>query len=122
MFEYENELDLKAQEITMGILSEREFGRWSGTANLMLIYEWGNDIKDEFESVLALQARYRMSPAFEPGIEFYSGQNARGIGPVIQGSLNTGIRKKLHWEAGVIFGTESKSPDTSYRFLLEYEF
>lgn len=122
MFEYENELDLNAQEFTTGILSEREFGRWSGTANLMLIYEWGNSIKDEFESVLAVQARYRMSQSFEPGIELYSGQNSRGLGPVVQGTINTGIRKKLHWETGVIFGLEEKSADTTLRFLLEYEF
>jgi len=122
LFEYENELGKDIQEVTAGLLSEREFGRWSGTANLRLIYEWGGDINNEFESVLALQARYRRSPGFEPGIEFYSGQNTLGMGPVIQGTLSTGIRKKLHWETGVIFGMDHKSADTSVRFLLEYEF
>lgn len=122
LFEYENEVEQDIQELTLGILAEKEFGRWSGAANLFLINEWGDDINNEFETALALQARYRQSRAFEPGIEFYAGQNARGIGPVIQGIVVMGIRRNLHWEAGAIFGLGSDSPDTSFRFLLEYEF
>ena len=122
LFEYEDEVQEDIKEITVGILAEKEFGRWSGTANVMLISEWGSDINDEFETALNLQARYRMSRTFEPGIEFYAGQYSRGIGPVLQGTINTGIRKNLHWETGVIFGLGSDSPDTSFRFLLEYEF
>lgn len=122
LFEYEDEVEEDIKEITVGILAEKEFGRWSGAANLMLINEWGDDINDEFETALSLQARYRKSKAFEPGIEFYAGQNSRGIGPVVQGTFNVGIRKNVHWETGVIFGLGSVSPDTSFRFLVEFEF
>ena len=122
LFEYEDEVNEDIQEITVGILAEKEFGRWSGAANLFLINEWGDDINDEFETALAVQARYRMSRAFEPGIEFYAGQDSRGIGPVIQGTVSVGSRKSLHWETGVIFGLGNVSPDTSFRFLIEYEF
>jgi hypothetical protein len=122
LVEYENEVDQDIQEITLGILGEKEFGQWSAAANLMLINEWGDDINNEFETALALQARYRMSRAFEPGIEFYAGQNSRGIGPVIQGTLEVGTRKRLHWETGAIFGLGSDSPDSSFRFLIEFEF
>ena len=31
-------------------------------------------------------------------------------------------RRQLGWEAGLIFGLGSASPDTTWRFLLEYEF
>ena len=122
LFEYEQEFSDDIQEFTTGILVEKEFGRFSGTANLLLIQEWGSAIKDEFETAAAVQARYRYSRAFEPGLEFYAGQDSAGIGPVAQGSASIGVRKALRWEAGIIFGLGSKSPDSSFRFLLEYEF
>ena len=69
-----------------------------------------------------MQTRYRGNAAFEPGVEIYAGQDSRGIGPVLQGSIITGSRKSLHWEAGGIFGLGKSSPDNTWRFLLEYEF
>jgi hypothetical protein len=122
LFEYETETEVDVEEFSVALLSEKEWGRWSGTANLFLVQEWGGDIDDELESILSLQARYRYSSSFEPGLEFYAGQTATGLGPVIQGDINTGIRKKLHWEAGYIFGLDSESPDQSLRFLVEFEF
>jgi hypothetical protein len=122
LFELENEFGRDISEFSVGLLGEREFGRWSGTANFLVIQEWGSDIKDEFETALSLQARYRYSRAFEPALEFYAGQDTRGLGPAFLGRLNIGVRKSLGWEAGVIFGMDKKTPDTTYRFLLEYEF
>tara|TARA_R110002110_G_scaffold376446_1_gene586296 strand:- start:48913 stop:49638 length:726 start_codon:yes stop_codon:yes gene_type:complete len=122
LFEYENETEADIEEISVGILSEKEWGRWSGTANLHFIQEWGDDIDDEFETAFAWQSRYRYSQALEPGFEFYTGQTATGLGPLVQGAVNLGIRKNLHWEAGLIFGLDNKSPDQTFRFLLEYEF
>lgn len=52
---------------------EKEWGKWSGAANLFLIHEWGRDIEYE-------------------------------------------------WEAGLIFGLDSASPDRTFRFALEFEF
>ncbi len=122
LFEYEQEFSEDVQELTAGILVEKEFGRWSGTANLLLIQEWGADIKDELETAVALQARYRYTRAFEPALEIYAGQDSVGIGPAVMGSAIVGTRKSLHWEAGVILGVSSDSPDSTVRFLLEYEF
>ncbi len=122
LFEYEQEFNEDVHEFTTGILVEKEFGRWSGTANLLLIQEWGADIDDEFETAVAMQARYRYSRVFEPALELYAGQDSAGIGPVVLGSASLGVRKALRWEAGVIFGLDNKSPDSSFRLLLEYEF
>lgn len=122
LFEYENELDTDVQEFAVGILSEREFGRWSGSANLLLIQEWGDDIQDEFETALTLQARYRYSRMLEPAVELYAGQDTLGLGPVAAGGFNVGTRKNISWEAGLIFGIDNKTPDQTFRFLLEYEF
>lgn len=120
--EIEKEDDRDAWEFSTGLLAEKEWGRWSGTANLFLMYEWGSDIPDETETRLALQARYRLSRAFEPAVEFYTGENTRGIGPAALGQVPLGGRRQIRWEAGAIFGIDDKSPDTTLRFLVEFEF
>jgi len=122
LFELEKRRGLDAWEFSTALLAEKEWGRWSGTANLFLLHEWGEDVKDETETQLGLQARYRFSPAFEPAVEIYSGEDTRGIGPAVMGQVRLGGRRQLRWEAGAIFGLDSKSADTTLRFLLELEF
>jgi hypothetical protein len=109
-------------ELATALLMEKQWGRWVGAANLWLEYEWGDEVKDEFETAMALQTRYRLSPAFEPAIEFYGGENTRALGPVAMGDVRFGAGKKLHWESGVLFGLSKKTPDTILRLLAEYEF
>lgn len=110
-----------AWELAAGLLLEKEWGRWVGTANVWGIYEHSS-LESELETALALQSRYRYSPYIEPAIEFYAGQNTRSLGPVLMGDLRIGSGKKLHWEAGVLFGINNSSPDNTWRFLAEYEF
>lgn len=109
-------------ELATALLMEKEWGSWTGSANLWAIYEWGDTINAELESALALQARYRYSRYFEPALEFYSGQNTRGIGPAIMGDVKFSAGKKLHWEVGNIIGLDSITPDNTWRFLAEFEF
>ncbi len=120
--ELEKQKNIAAWELSTGLLVEKEWGKWVGTANFWAIYEWGDRLNDELESVLALQSRYRYSRYFEPAIEFYSGEQTRGIGPVALGELRFGKGKKLKWEAGAIIGLDAKTPDTTWRFLTEFEF
>lgn len=122
LLEYENERKQDVQEFSAALLLEKEFGRWSATGNFFMIQEWGRDVENELETAVALKARYRYSRAFEPALEFYAGQQTLGLGPVIQGNVNLGVRKALHWQAGVILGLDDETPDRSYRLLLEYEF
>lgn len=122
LLEYEDDLRGDGNELALGLLAEKELGRYSATANFFLVNEWGEDVVDETETTLALQIRRRYNPAFEPGVEFYAGQDYRGLGPVLQGSVRAGIRKSLHWEFGTIFGLDDISPDNTWRVLLEYEF
>ncbi|MDG1179118.1 MAG: hypothetical protein P8O68_01715 [Gammaproteobacteria bacterium] len=49
-------------------------------------------------------------------------QGTIGFGPVIIGAANVGVRKSLSWEIGVVAGLSDKSPNSTYRLLLEYEF
>jgi hypothetical protein len=122
LFELEKEHQEDIWEYATVLLLEKEFGRFSGTANLGLIYEWGDDIQDEWETTLALQGRYRYSPRFEPALEFYAGEDTRALGPVLTGTERLGPMKALRWEAGVVFGLDSDTSDYTLRAVLEYEF
>jgi hypothetical protein len=119
--ELEYEYNEDAWEVATGLILEKQWGRWVGTANGWLIYEH-SDLSSEFETALALQSRYRYSRYLEPAIEFYAGQNTRSLGPVLMGDWRFGTGKNLHWEAGVVFGLDHNSPDNTWRFLTEYEF
>ena len=109
-------------ELSTALLMEKQWGKWVGAANFWLEYEWGNQIKDEFETAVAFQTRYRLSPEFEPAIEFYGGENTRALGPVAMGDVRFGPGKKLHWETGILLGLSKKTPDATLRLLAEYEF
>lgn len=122
LFEVETERGADVWEYATKLLVSQELGRMVMTANFGLIYEWGDDIKSEWETELALQARYRLRREFEPALELYAGQSTKGLGPVFVGDIPAGGRKKLHWEIGVIFGMDSESPDETLRGMLEFEF
>ncbi len=122
LFELEKERDESEWEFFGTVLIEKEWKDWVGAANLSLGYEWGSDIKDELEGAISLQGRYRFSRFLEPAVEFYSAEDTLGIGSVLLGQMRLGFMKKIHWEAGVIFGLDSPTPDQTVRVLFEFEF
>ncbi len=122
LFELDRALDENITEVSASLLAERQWGRWVGTANLALIYEWGSDIDNEAETALALQGKYRYSRALEPAIEVYSSEGGLGAGPVLVGSQRLGGGRKLRWEAGVIYGLDEDAAHRTYRLMLEFEF
>ena len=122
LFELEKARSQNIMEFSSALLIEKEWGRWTGTANLHAIYEFGEEINNEFETALATQLRYRYQRSFEPALELYKGQNTLGLGPVVTGTVLLGDRRQLYWEAGAILGLDSDTADQTYRLLLEYEF
>lgn len=122
LFELERETNENLWEGAATLLALREWGRWVGTANVALGYEWGSDIDNEWESELRLQGRYRLQESFEPALEFYAGEDYRGLGPIARGSHRFSNARRLTWEFGVILGLTGESPDQSWRLLVEYEF
>jgi hypothetical protein len=122
LFEFERERGVDIWEYQTRLLISREWGRWVTTANLGLVYEWGDDIDNEWESILSVQARYRLAPHFEPAIELYSGEQTKGLGPILLGEWRTGAGSRLRWQFGVILGVDDASPDQTWRAQLEYEF
>jgi hypothetical protein len=111
-----------SSEISTALLVEKEWRRWTGTMNLYGIYEFGADIANEFDTELALQARYRHTRALEPAVELYAAENTLGLGPVFTGSRRLGGGRQLYWEGGLILGLDSSTPDQTFKVLLEYEF
>ena len=122
LFEIEKVHDSDQWETSAGLLFEKEFTRTSLTLNALLIYEWGEFIRDEFESEFRLQYRYRWIPEIQPAIEIYTGEDFVGIGPSFMGVHRYNGQKQLKWELGFIAGLNGDSKDHTLRFALEYEF
>ncbi len=122
LFELEKEKNENAWEISTTLIAVHEWSDWVATGNLSVIYEWGSDITNEWETALATQLRYRSSEKVEFGIELYQAEDTQGIGPVATGLWRIGQGKKLNWEFGAILGTNSDTADVNWKFNLEYEF
>lgn len=122
LFELEKQNNADAWDFSTGLLAEKEWGKWSGTANFIVQREWGSAVNNDWKTRTGLQARYRYSREFEPALEFYHGQDTTGIGPAALGQFRLGPRYQLSWEAGLIFGLDEQSPNRTWRFSLEFEF
>lgn len=123
LFELEKERSESITELAAVLLMEKEITpTWIGTVNFGTEYEFGSDIDNEFDFDVAAQLRYRFSERFEPGLEFYSDEITSAAGPVFQGVERFGIARKFYWEFGALFPLNKTTPDTTIRFMLEFEF
>lgn len=122
MFELEKEDGIDAWEFGVGVLNTREWRRWQLTANLFLIREWGDDVKDEFETAFAYQGKYRLQRSLEPGFELFLGEDTRALGPIVGGEWRLGTTDRLQWQCSLLIGLDSPTPDETLKFELDYEF
>lgn len=122
LFELEKLHDTNDWEAKAGILTEKEFGRFSLTTNVTLVYEWGETVEDEIEGQFKSKFRYRWIPAFQPAVELYIAENYTGIGPAFMGIKRFDRQRQLKWELGFIAGLNGDSKDHTLRMSLEYEF
>lgn len=122
LFEVEKNHARNDWEVTTGVIFEKEFGRTSLTMNLFGIYEWGDNLQEEFETEFRLKYRYRWLPQVQPAIELYTGEGYFGIGPAFMGIQRFDGQKQLKWEAGFISELSNSGKDHSFRVTLEYEF
>ncbi|HEY9136067.1 MAG TPA: hypothetical protein VIM85_09770 [Pseudomonadales bacterium] len=122
LFELEKEKNDNIWEVNTTLIALHEWSNWIATGNLSVIYEWGNDIGNEWETAFSGQLRYRNNERLEPGIEIYQSQDTQGIGPVLTGLWRFGRGKKLNWDFGAILGTDNETADVSWKLSLEYEF
>ncbi|NIA27395.1 MAG: hypothetical protein GWP02_05005 [Desulfobulbaceae bacterium] len=124
VFELERETETVTNgwEMSATLVSAREIGRWTGIANISLIYEWGSQVNNEFETALRMQARYRFKESFEPAVELHMGQGTVALGPAVGGLVRLSPGKKLRWQAGVFLGLDERSPNQTVELRFEYEY
>lgn len=118
--------------MTVGLLLQKEFGKNLTTLNFLLSRELGSDGAPGTQVEYRMQTRWRFNSAFEPGIELYgepgrwgqsgalSEQRTR-LGPVVVGMLPVGLPGKLRYELGYLRGLNSVSEESTIRMRLEYE-
>lgn len=110
-------------EVKVGPLVQKPFGNWMATANMLVETKFGSDVeeKGEWELLGRVQLKYLSSPRFEPGLEYYGDDGTQAIGPAAYGRIDLG-NSKLKWEAGWLFGLDSKTADNTLRWQFEWEF
>jgi hypothetical protein len=120
--EIEKVRELDLMELEMGPLFQKDFGKWTGKANLLVERQFGEDkFEDEWEFIGRMQLKYRMSSAFEPGIEYHGEEYSKALGVVAMGSAGLG-ETPIEWLFGVYSGTTDDTPDIMARWELELEF
>jgi len=122
LFELEKQHNTDDWEVKAGILTEKEFGQFSLTTNISLVYEWGQTVENEWESEFKAKFRYRWLPEIQPGVEVYVAEDFIGVGPAFMGIKRYDRQKQLKWELGFIAGLNGDSKDHTLRMSLEYEF
>jgi high-affinity iron transporter len=117
--------------IELGFLGEKQFDSTVLTVNLFGEREFTSGAETEME--YAARYRWRVSEAFEPGIEIFgelgdwgnSGsldEHSHQVGPALLGKVHAGEHSAIKYETAVLFGVTHDSPDTTVRLQLEYEF
>ena len=122
LFELEKQHNTDDWEVKAGILTEKEFGQFSLTTNVSLVYEWGQTVENEWESEFKAKFRYRWIPEVQPGLEVYVAEDFIGVGPAFMGIKRFDRQKQLKWELSFIAGLNGDSKDHTLRMSLEYEF
>lgn len=122
LFEVEREREDDVWESSVTLISQKDLSRFSLVGNLSMVYESSNSGKDEWEMEFAGQARYRLRPSFEPGVELFMGENTLAVGPSLSGVFRTTGVQKLLWQLAMLAGVDSDTPDLDIKLNLEYEF
>ncbi len=119
-----------ANAVEIGLLGQKDFGQNQVRVNL--VFEQALESGADLEMTYRWQYRYRLDERFEPGIEMYGGLGEWGefgsiddheqqLGPAMFGKFRT-ANGAIKYELGMLFGLTDVAPDTTVRFLLEYEF
>jgi len=123
LFELEHIDGGRYNEVSTGFIAEKEISaRWSATANIIAHYEFGDDVKDNFEGEMAAQLRYRLDKRFEPAIEAYWDENVIAVGPAAIGVVTLDGRRRLNWEAAALLSTKHNIASRIFRCSVEWEF
>jgi high-affinity iron transporter len=121
-------------KIEIALLAAKELGNFNATYNLIFEREIGGGASSDVEMGQAFQLKYRLDPAFEPGIEIYSefgaiddmpgfDEQEHYAGPVVGGVIplnDTGT--KIKYNVGYMFGVSDEAEDGVVKAIVELEF
>lgn len=122
LFELEREDHGEEWEAATALLIAKDWRKTSLLANLKAIYEWGDEIDNEWETSASFQYKYRYKRELEPMLELHLGEDTAAFGPMLGGLVRTGGMNKLYWYAGVLAGLKDKTPDVIFKGGVEFEF
>lgn len=122
LFELERNTNENFWEYSNSVIVLQQWGKWIGTVNGTISYEWGSGIKDEVELSASAQLKYKYKREMEPAIEFFFGEDTLASGLMLSGEQRLANNKKVLWQGGIIFGLNSATPDENLVFNLELEF
>lgn len=117
--------DGHADKIEGKVLIEKETGPLVHDLNYILEKEVGDDAEEELEWGLAWATRWRLHPAFEPGVELHMDfgefeakhsfdEGKHFLGPVIAGAVGP-----MSYNAGYLFGLSDAAPDGRLKWIVE---
>jgi len=110
-------------EFKIGPLLQKPMGNWMATVNLLGETKFGSAVtgSGDWELLGRAQMRYLSSPKFEPGLEYYGDDGTQALGPAVFGRIKL-AKSKILWQAGWMFGLDSKTADNTIRWQFEWEF
>jgi len=123
----------EAYEFKIGPLLQTEFGRVQLNGNVFLERKFHDGSAHETELLYQWQAKYRMQPTFEFGLQGFgevgkwdhwnpSNQREHRFGPAVFGKLRIGERQAIKYNAAYLLGATEATPDRTFRLQIEYEF
>ncbi len=124
-------------ELRMGPLLQKEFGKLQLNGNLLFVRAFGapDETGVPYTTNLAYQwqAKYRWQTALDFGLQGigevgtwnrWSQQvnQVHQMGPAIFGKFSLGNRQAIRYNAALLFGNSTVSPNHTFRMQVEYEY
>ena len=94
----------------------------TATANINFEKQFGNNHETGIGKIVKGRLLWRYQPTLQPAVETFLEEEKKQAGPMIYGLVNLADRRKLKYDAGVLFGLNNDSPNRVWRINLEYEF
>lgn len=129
LLEYEvSTEDKHADNLEWTVLLAKTIGRVENIANIGFEHQVGGGHTNETQANFSWSSRYRLSPRFEPGLEYYADfgglnegktfdEQTHRVGPVFYGKLTRHIR----YDVGYLFGLSGAAPQGTLKWNLEFE-
>jgi hypothetical protein len=119
----------RADQLKTKLLVQKDFPDFFHLLNLNLSKEVGADTRKDVELSLGWRTKYKLSPYFEPGFEYFANygelvdmralkNQPHRIGPMFFGEILPGVK----YQAGYLLGLTDAAEDGSFKFFLRYEF